>query len=325
MFMHSESSTKFEAVAEMSKSQKITIKSDYLKTPQLLHALAIALIPFIGTIIAIAIALQSGIGPVEIGLLIGMYILTMIGITVGFHRHFTHRAFQTGTVIRVMLAILGSMACQGPLIYWVSNHRRHHRYGDQPEDPHSPYLKGGKPLGRLAGLWHSHMGWTIDHEITNTALFAKDLLQDSAILKVNRLYYVWVLLSLVISTMLGGILTGTWRGALSGFLWGGMVRLFLAYHFTNSINSITHSFGSRSYDTRDHSTNNFWFALPTLGEAWHNNHHAFPNMAIFGMKWWQIDLGGWLIRALKSLGLIWNVNTPAARRIEAQSPPETEF
>ena len=289
-----------------------------LKLIQQLHAWGIILIPLVGAIAAITLAIRFGIGFVEIGLLVLMYALTSIGITVGFHRYFSHCTFQTHQGMRIVLAILGSMACQGPIVYWVSNHRRHHQYSDEPGDTHSPYFKGDRPLGKLAGLWHSHAGWTFDTDITNTFLFAKDLLRDRAISKVNQLYYFWMVLSLLIPTILGGTIVGNWSGALSGFLWGGCVRLLLTYHVTNSINSITHLYGRRPFDTREHSTNNSWLAIPTAGEAWHNNHHAFPNSAIFGLKWWQIDLGGWVIRILELLGLTWDVKVPTSTAIEAK-------
>ena len=307
-----------ENLTNLNKKKNITIKGNHLKTQQLVHALVINLIPLLGTILAVAIALQSGIGKVEIGLLVSLYVLTLAGITVGFHRLFAHSAFQTHTAIRIILAILGSMACQGPLIYWVSNHRRHHQYSDKSGDPHSPYYIQEERIDPIRGLWHAQVGWTFTHEITNTFLFAKDLLRDSVISKVNQFYYVWVLLGLVIPTVLGGMLTGTSMGLLSGFLWGGCVRLFLSYHFTNSINSITHLYGARPFDTREQSTNNIWLAIPTFGEAWHNNHHAFPNSAKFGLQWWQVDLGYWVIRTLEVLGLAWDVKAPTAGMIEAK-------
>lgn len=302
----------------LKKKQQITIKGDSLQTTQKLHALAIFWIPLAGLTVAIALALHSGIGLVELGLFAGMYALTMGSITVGFHRLFAHCAFQTNTPIRVILAVLGSMACQGPLIYWVSNHRRHHQYSDLPGDPHSPHFNEDKSLSGLSGLWHAHIGWMYSHQITNTFLFAKDLLRDSVISKVNQLYYLWILLGLVIPAILGGVLTGTWMGACKGFLWGGLVRLFFTYHSTSSVNSITHLYGSRSFDTSEHSQNNIWLALPTFGEAWHNNHHAFPNSAIFGLKWWEIDLGAWVIRILQFTSLVWDVKAPTGEMIEVK-------
>lgn len=319
--MHLDSKTSVESIASKTPKQKpkITIKSDKLKTPLRIHALVVLLVPPLVSAIAIVMAFNSGIGILEVGLLVGMYVLSIGGITVGFHRHFTHCTFQTNTTIRVIMAILGSMACQGPLIYWVSNHRRHHQYSDRPGDIHSPYFKEDKPLSSFQKFWHSHIGWTFDHEITNTFLFAKDLLRDPIISKVNRLYYLWILLGLAIPTLLGGLLTGTWMGALSGLLWGGFVRIFISYHATLSVNSITHLYGSRSFNTSEHSTNNIWLAIPTGGEAWHNNHHAFQNSAKLGLKWWQIDLSYWAIRTLEFAGLVWEVKVPTTAMIEAKS------
>ena len=308
-----------ESIKQLKKRQTITIKSDRLRIIQQAHAWAIILIPLLGSIIALGWAFQLGIGFVEIGLLAILYALTIVGISVGFHRHFAHCTFQASPAVRAILAILGSMACQGPLVYWVANHRRHHQYSDLPGDPHSPYCNGEQNLAQFRGLWHAHLGWTFNHEVTNTVLFAKDLLQDPVIARINRLYYVWVLLSLILPAVLGGIITKTWTGFLSGFLWGSCIRLFLTYHFTNSINSITHCYGNRPFNTHEQSTNNIWLAIPTGGEAWHNNHHAFPNSAIFGLKWWQIDLGGWIIRVLKFAGLIWDVKVPSVSLIEAKS------
>jgi stearoyl-CoA desaturase (delta-9 desaturase) len=316
--MQSNSHMQANSLNSSYKLQKIIVNSEHLKNKHRIHALAITLIPSFGVVTAIAIALHSGIGLVEVGLLLLMYLSTMIGISVGFHRYFSHCTFKTSTPIRVLLAIIGSMACQGPLIYWVSNHRRHHQYSDQVGDVHSPYFKGDKPLNILQGLWYSQIEWAFNHEITNTFLFSKDLLQDSLISKVNQMYYIWILLGLMIPTILGGLITKTWMGAFLGFLWGGLVRLFLTFHATNSINSITHIYGKRPFNTHEKSTNNIWLALPTSGESWHNNHHAFPNSAKFGLYWWQIDIGYWFIRLLELTGLIWDVKIPTQEMIEAK-------
>ncbi|MEM6752104.1 MAG: acyl-CoA desaturase [Cyanobacteria bacterium P01_C01_bin.38] len=170
---------KIENLTNLSKKKNITIKGNHLKTQQFIHALVINIIPLLGTILAVEIALKSGIGKVEIGLLVSLYILTLVGISVGFHRLFSHSTFQAHIAVKILLAILGSMACQGPLIYWVSNHRRHHQYSDKPGDPHSPYYIEEEAIDPILGLWHAQVGWTFTHEITNTFLFAKDLLRDS--------------------------------------------------------------------------------------------------------------------------------------------------
>lgn len=248
-----------------------------------------------------------------------MYALTILGIEVGFHRYFSHRSFQTTTSVRVTLAILGCMAAQGGVIFWVAHHRCHHKYTDQSNDPHSPYLYGDGTREQLRGLWYAHLGWVLKGEIPNSMLFAKDLLRDPVIARVNKLQQVWVLIGLIIPAILGGILTWSWMGAFQGFLWGGLVRVFLGQQVINSTNSICHLYGSRSFDTDDYSTNNIWLAIPSWGQAWHNNHHAFSNSAFVGLKWWQIDPGGWVIWILKKLGLAWNVkmvsSSPSQRRL----------
>lgn len=275
-----------------------------------IHTWGLTLLPLLGTGVALFVSFQVGIGVLEIALFLSMYFLSLIGITVGFHRYFSHGAFQTSPIIRILLGILGSMSAQGPLIYWVSNHRRHHQYSDLAKDPHSPYVNSEQSLGRIQGLWHAHIGWMFRHELTNSFLFSKDLLKDSAIAKINQLYLWWVFLGLALPTFLGGIIAGTWMGALSGFLWGGLVRIFLSSHMAFSINSICHCYGRSSFKTKENSRNHFWLAIPTLGESWHNNHHAFPSSAKFGLKLWQIDLGYWVIFCLKTFHCIWNVKAP---------------
>ncbi|MEM7552759.1 MAG: acyl-CoA desaturase [Cyanobacteria bacterium P01_A01_bin.84] len=311
-----------KSVKKSNKNRKITIKNYYLKKLQQRFALATILIPFIGSIVSIGLLAVLNINRFEIWLLITMYVLTMIGITVGFHRHFSHSSFKANFYIKIILAIFGSMAAQGPLIHWISNHRRHHQYSDKLRDTHSPHIYNGQnktqKFPKLCGFWHAHIGWMINGEVTNSALFARDLLQDSVIAKVNQLYLLWVVLGLVIPAFLEGMITASWIGVLQGFLWGGLVRIFLVHHATWSINSITHLYGKRPFDTKEHSTNNIWLAIPTGGEAWHNNHHAFPNSAKFGLEWWQFDIGYWVINFLEKLGLVWDVKSPTARMIEAK-------
>lgn len=289
-----------EFFTDSNNKQKITIANDYLQKLQRCFAFATVLIPSLGLFLAIGLIWRSGISAVELELLVSMYALTFVGIEVGFHRHFSHRAFQANTVISVILAVLGSMAGEGPLIYWVSNHRRHHQFSDESGDPHSPHVRDGKKVGLLGGLWHAHIGWLFDAELTNSMLYAKDLIRDSAITKVNETYLVWVILGLAIPGVLGGTLTWTWIGILKGFLWGGLVRIFLVHQFTWATNSIVHVYGSCPFNTNDYSKNNIWLALPTFGGSWHNNHHAFSSSAITGLEWWQIDLSGWF-KLLRSL------------------------
>ena len=305
--------------ATIGPAREITLDSARLKRGQFYHALAIQVLPLMGVGVAVILATRTPIPAISLYMLCVMYGLTILGITVGFHRHFAHGAFQAVTPVRLILAILGSMACQGPVIYWVSNHRRHHQFSDRAGDPHSPYVQEDSFTHPLKGFWHAHVGWMFNHRLTNTVLFAKDLLQDPLVTWVNRTYYGWVVLGFLIPASVGWIATNSMQGALTGFLMGGLVRVFLTLQATSCINSITHLYGLRTFKTAEYSTNNPWLALPVFGEGWHNNHHAFPHSAIFGLEWWQVDTGGWLIRGLELLGLAWNVKRPTSQMVAAKS------
>lgn len=278
--------------------------------------IAALIVPFLGFLMALAMAVYTGVTWAEIGLLTGMFLVTVLGIEVGYHRLFSHHAFQTVIPIRALLAIAGAMALQGPVIYWVSNHRRHHVYSDQPQDPHSPHTNDGR--GWLSRVWSAHIGWIFSPERTCAGRYGRDLLNDRIIMKIDRAYFFWVFLGFLLPTVLGGMLSMTWIGALKGFLWGGLGRIFLVQQGTYSVNSFCHMLGSRPFTTHDQSCNNLWLTLPTLGGALHNNHHAFPTTAINALEWWQIDPGGWFIRLLEKLGLAWNVRQPTAQMIEAK-------
>ncbi len=293
----------------------ITVEQGRLRKPQRIHAVAIAVIPAIGTAAALWLAVTQGVSTLDLALAAVFYTITMLGISVGYHRLFSHRSFKTVKPIRIALAIAGSMAAQGSVVYWISNHRRHHQYTDKPGDIHSPYMDDTREMGIIEGFWHSHMGWTFDHKMTNALMYAKDLYRDPAISRVNRMYYVWVFGGLIVPALIGGLMTQSWWGAFTAFLWGGLVRMFLCYHFTNGIDSITHIFGTRPFASGDHSTNNSLWALPTMGEGWHNNHHSFPSSAIFGLQWWQLDPGAWLLYGLKAFGLVWDIQRPSRKMI----------
>lgn len=302
----------------LSSRDRVRVTNDYFQKIYRRLSLITVLIPFMGTVFAIALLWYVPIGAVEVGLLVGMYALTILGVEVGFHRLFSHRAFETTTPVRVALAILGSMAAQGGVTFWVAHHRCHHQYTDLPNDPHSPHLHGEGIRGRLRGLWHSHLGWVLKGEIPNSMLFAKDMLRDPAIAKVNQWQQYWVLLGLVIPAVIDGLITRTWMGVLLGFLWGGLVRVFLGQQIINATNSICHVYGGRPFKSDDRSTNNVWLAIPSFGQSLHNNHHAFPSSAIVGLKWWQIDPGNWVVWILKATGLAWNVKMPSESQMEAK-------
>jgi stearoyl-CoA desaturase (Delta-9 desaturase) len=247
-----------------------------------------------------------------------MYAVSFIGITVGYHRHFTHRAFKAPNFVRLVLGAFGATACQGPVNYWVSNHRRHHRFTDKPGDIHSPYIQGDQPLRGFKRFWHSHIGWTFSHEISNTAVAAPDLIRDPVARFVTSTYYYWIVLSFALPAAIGGLVTQSWHGALTGFLWGGLVRLFVIYHSIHSITSLAHLWGYQTYKSENYARNNFLIALLTWGEGWHNNHHTFPGSAMFGLRWWQVDLGAYVIRILRIFGLAWDVKVPTSEMREGK-------
>ena len=303
------------ATARVSQLRSPTISDERLRRAQQLHAFAISGISLAGTVVAIVAAIQCGVSVSALWLMVILYILTMLGITVGYHRMLSHRAFEAGPVVRSVFAVLGSMAAQGSPIYWVANHRRHHQFSDTPGDPHSPVFSTHAPLRGLAAFWHAHIGWMFSHELSNGLHYCKDLIGDPLVSSISRHYYAVVSIGLILPGVLGGLLTGSLRGAADGLLWGGFVRLFLSFHATSCINSVTHMFGSRPFDTPDRSRNNIWLVLPTLGEAWHNNHHAFPSSAYFGLSAGQIDIGGYVIRLLERLSLLRGVRSISTERV----------
>ncbi|MGZ6565041.1 MAG: acyl-CoA desaturase, partial [Solirubrobacteraceae bacterium] len=237
------------------------------------------------------------------------YLLTGLGITVGYHRLFTHRSFKTTRTLRTLLAVLGSMAVEGPVIEWVATHRKHHRFSDHSGDPHSPHVDCAPGWrGALRGLGHAHVGWMMRGEdMANPARYAKDLLADPDLRFISATFPLWVVAGLAVPFGLGVALTGSVVGGLTGLLWGGAVRVFLLHHVTFSINSLCHFFGQRPFATGDQSRNLAWLAPLAFGEAWHNNHHAFPTSARHGLGRWQLDPGGWLITALERSHLAWDV------------------
>jgi stearoyl-CoA desaturase (delta-9 desaturase) len=273
--------------------------------------LTAVVLPFAAFLAAIVLLWNAWVGPTDLAILAFMYLTTAIGITVGYHRMLTHRAFDAPNPVRYALAITGSMAVQGSVIDWVADHRKHHAFTDEDGDPHSPHGHGGGLKGALHGLWHAHMGWLWQTQgAAEKRRYARDLLEDRGMRQISRKFPWLVLAGLLIPAALGFALTGgDPMGALTGFLWGGLVRVFLVHHVTWSINSVCHFFGRRRFDLEDESTNVFWLALPSLGESWHHNHHAFPRSAVHGLRWYEVDPSGWIIRGMEKVGLASNVVT----------------
>jgi stearoyl-CoA desaturase (delta-9 desaturase) len=273
--------------------------------------LVAVILPLAGFAAAVASLWGWGFGWVDLGLLLGMYALSALGITVGFHRLFTHKSFETTAAVRFVLAALGSMAVQGPVLKWVALHRRHHQHSDTPDDPHTPHHRGRGLLGRLRGFWHAHLGWVFKPDRAGLDRYVADLKKLASVRVASALFPLWVVLGLALPAALGGVLTGTWGGALFGLLWGGLVRVFLVHHVTWSVNSVCHLWGSRPYPEKDHSRNNAVFGILALGEGWHNNHHAFPTSARHGLRWWQVDVSYYVIRLMALVGLAWKVRVPS--------------
>lgn len=283
---------------------------------QALHAAALIGISGLGTLCLIPFSMVYGVRVIDFLLLAVFYVFTLLGGTVGFHRLFTHRAFSAPAGVRLILGILASMAAQGPLIYWVANHRRHHWDSDGALDPHSPHRQGERQFGRIEGLVHAHFGWAFIPKITNGLTFGKGLSDDSVARYVSRTYPLWVMAGLAIPAAIGAAWSGGFVGGVAGFLWGGLFRIFLVFNAASLINSVCHVHGAKTYALANHSSNVWWLAIPTLGESWHNNHHAFSRSAIFGHRWWQIDIGGIVVRFLAALGLAWDVHRPSKAKLD---------
>jgi stearoyl-CoA desaturase (delta-9 desaturase) len=277
--------------------------------PEKIANLGAVAIPFAATIAAAALFWNRLVNPADLAIAATMYLVTAVGITVGFHRLLTHRAFQTSKSIEYLFAVLGSMAVQGPVISWVADHRKHHAHTDKDGDPHSPHVGHGEGIrGVLAGLWHAHSGWLLSTQgRADWKRYAPDLYEDRGMRAISRQFVPLLVAGLALPALAGYLVSGTLAGAATGLLWGGLVRVFFVHHITWSVNSVCHFLGSRRFDTDDRSTNVFWLALPSLGESWHHNHHAFPRSAVHGLKRWELDPSALLIAAMEKLGLAHNV------------------
>lgn len=273
-------------------------------------------LPLVGLVAAIIMLWGVGFDWVHLVILVVMYIATGIGITVGYHRLFTHRSFETSAPVKFILAALGSMAFEGAVIRWVAVHRAHHQHSDRDLDPHSPHLHGAGFWATLRGLWHAHMGWFFKPDLKNLKKYVPDLYKERVIRVSDRLFPMWAAVGLLLPAAVAGLVTWSWLGALLGFIWGGLVRVFLVHHVTWSVNSICHVWGSQPFASHDHSRNNALLGILAFGEGWHNNHHAFPASARHGLKWWQIDTSWMIIRGMEIVGLARTVRVPSREHVE---------
>lgn len=283
---------------------------------------ALSLLMTLGPLVAAVVVAIDAIGaPVpwrNLALLAVFYVVIMHGVTLGYHRLFTHRSFEARRPLKIVLAVLGSMSLQGSLIGWVADHRRHHRYTDRPGDPHSPVSRDGKAIGGWRGLLHAHATWVYSNPSTPRAEFAADLLADRDLVVIDYLFAPLSIATFALPFAIGYALTGTLAGAVGGLLWGGVLRIALGHHLTWAINSVCHRFGTRPFRTTDRSTNFAPLALLTGGEAWHNAHHAFPTLARHGVDRWQLDTSARLIRWFEQLGWVSGVRWPTAERLDAR-------
>jgi stearoyl-CoA desaturase (Delta-9 desaturase) len=282
-------------------------------------------LPLLALAIAIALLWNRMVGLTEIAILAVGYLATGLGVTVGFHRLFTHRSFQTSRAVRYTFAILGQMAVEGDVLTWVADHRKHHQFSDRQGDPHSPHADFGEgPIESLKGLWHAHTGWLFSRVgRADRQKYAKDLMADRGLRKIAQMFLPLVIVSLLLPAAVGWLLLGGWYGFVAGLVWGGGIRIFLLHHVTFSINSICHIWGRRRFASGDESRNVWWLAWLSFGESWHNNHHAFPASAFHGLRSREIDPGGWIIRCLERSGLAWRVVRIDIQKQSARLLPPT--
>jgi stearoyl-CoA desaturase (delta-9 desaturase) len=286
--------------------------------PVRLLAGAVVLLPTLGVGAAIALAITRGISLVEAASFAVMYTVTILALTVGFHRHFSHHTFATSRFVQALFIIFGSAALQGPLIYWVSTHRRHHLHSDTTDDPHSPHYDRNGRIQGLRGLWQGHMGWLFARDISNPIRFAADVIGDRFVFAMQSRYWTWAVAVLLAPPLLALAVTRDAWLSLGVFLWAGPVRIFVVHHVSWAVGSFSHIWGSRPFKNDDHSANNWWVAVFAFGEGLQNNHHAFPWAAHHGLRWGEPDFSGLVIDILERLGLVWEVRRPSRAVIEAR-------
>jgi stearoyl-CoA desaturase (delta-9 desaturase) len=283
-------------------------------------------VPPLGLLFAMGLLWGVAFHWVDLAILAGMYVVCAFGTTIGFHRYFTHKSFETGPVLKATLAVLGCMTMQGPLTQWVTDHRKHHALSDVEGDPHSPHTgEGDGAWAAVRGFVHAHVGWLFTLKgMERGRDYGKDLYEDRLVRSIDRLYLLWVVLTFAIPFAIGYAIGGSVARGLEAAVWGGLLRIFLYQHATFAVNSVCHMFGRREYRSRDESRNNWVVAVLVFGEGWHNNHHAFPSSARHGLSWWQIDVSWWVIHGLEKLRLVRDVRLPsreqmARRRLRSEA------
>ena len=295
-----------------------TLGGDTQSRKEQIALAAFILVPFLAVVAAIPVAWGGWLSWTDVVITFVMYAISGHGITVGFHRLFTHKSFKPTRPVKIALAIAGSLAIQGPVVRWVADHRKHHKFSDRDGDPHSPWRYGNDLKALTKGFAHAHLMWLFNPEQTPQRKYAPDLMKDKDIVRISRQFPVWVAVSLLLPAVLGGLLTMSWQGALTAFFWGSLVRVSLLHHVTWSINSICHTIGDRPFVSRDKSANVWWLAIPSMGESWHNLHHADPTCARHGVLRGQLDTSARIIWVLEKVGLVGDVRWPVKDRIDAK-------
>jgi stearoyl-CoA desaturase (delta-9 desaturase) len=294
-----------------------TVRQRTSRISQVVTMIAVV-VPPLGIVLAMGLLWGIAFHWVDVVLFAALYVVCAFGTTIGFHRYFTHRGFEARAPVKAALAILGCMTMQGPVTQWVTDHRRHHALSDKLGDPHSPHVgHGDGAWGAVRGFVHAHVGWMFSNKgMERGQLYGRDLYEDRMIRTIDRMYLLWVVLTLGLPFAIGYAIGGTWQAGVEGLVWGGLIRIFAYQHATFSVNSICHMFGRQDYRSRDEARNNWVVALLVFGEGWHNNHHAFPVSARHGLRRWQLDVSWWVIRGLEKLRLVWNVKVPDVAQLE---------
>jgi len=305
-------------MSTVTEAELATLGGDTQSRGEQVALAVFIVVPFAAIVAAVPVAWGGWLGWSDVAIALTMYFLTCAGVTVGYHRLFTHKSFKPNRPVKIALAVIGSMAVQGPVVRWVADHRKHHKFSDRDGDPHSPWKYGQSVGGLTKGFLHAHMMWLFDPEQTPQRKYAPDLMKDRDLVLISRLFWLWVLVSLLLPAGVGGLVTWSWQGALTAFFWGSLVRVGLLHHVTWSINSICHTIGERPFVSRDKSANVWWLAIPSLGESWHNLHHADPTCARHGVLRGQLDGSARIIWALEKLGWVYDVRWPVRERIEGK-------
>lgn len=300
------------------KRDRRFVPASHLASKQLFHFLVWTCLPFLICILWFCVYRQ--IDWVDVALFAAMWTLTGgLGISLGFHRYFTHAGYDAHPILESSMAAAGSMAAQGPITYWVSLHRCHHKYSDEAEDPHSPnpipHYNHQNRIRRIGAFLHGHIGWVIRHDVPSPVFFARDLLKHPLVKFFDQTYWGWVFVGILLPGSVMLLYEPSIHGFLRGCVFGGILRIVIGNQIIWAINSVCHVSGFHDFDTGDKSTNNWLLAIPSFGEGWHNNHHAFPWSARFGLRWWQLDVG-WLALCFFSLiGLASNLKSPTEEQI----------